>query len=71
MFFTLNNIREQRGDKISNFKLLEPTLKSLHINFDTNLVNNIIKQTPHAAIKLLYELKMVNIQKKSSKNVII
>ena len=47
-----------RDSKVNNFCLLEPTLKSLSIKFNTQLVDDIMKEKRGAAMRILIQLKM-------------
>lgn len=50
--------KDSRDSRINNFALLEPTLKSLNIKFNTQLIDDIIKEKRGAAMRILIQLKM-------------
>ena len=55
-------IRDLRNSKINNFKLLEPTFKTLKIKFNAQIADAIIKQQKGTVYSILYSLKMVYIE---------
>jgi len=50
---------EQYGDKVNNFKLLDPLFKNLNIRIEPKMVDPIVKGERGAALKILYQLKIV------------
>ena len=50
--------KENRDSKINNFTLLEPTFRSLKIKFNSQLIDNVMKEKRGAALGLLCQLKM-------------
>ncbi|CDW76374.1 sperm flagellar protein 2 [Stylonychia lemnae] len=47
------------ASNLENFNKLFPTLRNLKVKFDSDMVDNIIKQQRGSALRLLYQLKMV------------
>ena len=52
-------IRDLRDCKLNNFKLLEPTFRTLGVKFDPQTVNKITQGKMQIAERILYQLKMV------------
>ena len=43
---------------MQNFEKLEPSLRNLHIKFDSKMVDKIMKRERGIALRILYQLKM-------------
>jgi hypothetical protein len=60
MSFRIGNMnpysRDVREAKMKNFTLLEPTFKTLHIPFNFQIVDQVIKSKIGVAMQLLYQL---------------
>ncbi|CAD8083642.1 unnamed protein product [Paramecium primaurelia] len=50
--------KDVREAKMKNFQLLEPTFKTLHISFNFQLADQVIKCKKGVAMQLLYQLQM-------------
>ncbi|CAK57422.1 unnamed protein product (macronuclear) [Paramecium tetraurelia] len=51
--------KDVREAKMKNFQLLEPTFKTLHISFNFQMADQVIKGKKGVAMQLLYQLQMV------------
>lgn len=51
--------RDVISHRVKNFEKLEPTFRNLHVKFDSNLVDKIMKGERGCALRLLYQLKMI------------
>ncbi|CAD8202735.1 unnamed protein product [Paramecium octaurelia] len=50
--------KDVREAKMKNFQLLEPTFKTLHISFNFQMADQVIKGKKGVAMQLLYQLQM-------------
>ncbi len=57
-FHPTHSFRDNVQAKLSNFNMLEPTLRNLKIKFDSKTINQIMKGERGAALRLLYQIKM-------------
>jgi hypothetical protein len=51
--------KESPDAKLVNFQRLQPTIRSLHIKFDSHIANQLMTEEPGAAMMLLQQLKVV------------
>lgn len=54
-----NWFRDVVAHKMGNFERLEPTLRNLKIQFNSQQVDKIMKRERGVALRLLYQLKMM------------